>query len=370
MKYYIIAGEASGDLHGANLMKAIVQLDASAEFRFWGGDQMAQIADGLVRHYREIAYMGFIEVIRHLPTILKSLTACKEDILEFRPDALVLIDYPGFNLRIAKWARSQDLNVQYYISPQVWAWKAHRAEIICRAANQLYVILPFEKGFYADRGLEVEYVGHPLLDAIANYEPASDFRSRNGIPETKKLVAVLPGSRKQEVNILLPTMMSLARRHPRHHFVVAGVSTLPKTIYQNHLAELKNVFLIFDQTYDLLSEADSAVVTSGTATLETALFKVPQVVCYRGGVLNYLIARRIVNIEYISLVNLIAEKPVVKELVQHDFTPDKLHEAFLEIQDADHRNKIMQDYHSLITTLGNAGASERTAEFIFNSLCL
>ena len=368
MRYYLIAGEASGDLHGSNLMRAIKDIDPDAKFRFWGGDQMAAVGDGLVRHFRDIAYMGFIEVIRHLPTIVKGLSACKEDILQFDPHALILIDYPGFNLRIAKWARSKNLNVQYYISPQVWAWKAHRAESICEASNRLYVILPFEKKFYADRNLEVEYVGHPLLDAIAQFKPNENFRTEHDIPTEKNLVAILPGSRKQEVNILLPTMLSAARQHPDKTFVVAGVSSLSQDIYQGHFDQLKNVHLVIDCTYDLLAESHSAIVTSGTATLETALFNVPQVVCYRGNAINYMIARRIVDIDYISLVNLIADKPIVQELVQNDFTPEKLALAFSQIAEGLQRKKMKEEYAKLRDVLGNAGASSTTARLIWESV--
>ncbi|MBX2816098.1 MAG: lipid-A-disaccharide synthase [Saprospiraceae bacterium] len=369
MKYYLIAGEASGDLHGSNLMKALVKHDPEASFRFWGGDRMQEVADELVTHYRDIAFMGFVEVLKNIGLILKGISKCKEDILQFAPDALILIDYPGFNLRIAKWASKQGLNVQYYISPQVWAWKSHRAKQIANWSQNLFVILPFEEQFYQERGLKATFVGHPLLDAVATYTP-SDLHMQMEERHTgseKPIVALLPGSRKQEVSIMLTIMLMAARDFPDYHFVIAGVSTLPNRIYKDAMAQ-QDVGLVVDQTYDLLHRASFALVTSGTATLETALFGVPQIVCYKGGILNYLIAKQIVNVPYISLVNLILDEPLVEELVQHDLTVRQLRSSLEQLLKPQTQEKLREGYDRLRIILGNQGTSERVAQEIISSL--
>ena len=364
MKYYLIAGEASGDLHGSNLICALRMQDEAADIRCWGGDLMETAGGVLVKHYRDLAFMGFVEVIRNLGTILKNLAFCKSDIELFAPDVLVLIDYPGFNLRVARWAHQRGIKVVYYISPQVWAWKESRVKAIKRDVDKMLVILPFEQAFYQRWQFPVEYVGHPLVEVISRFRaPASLFPG-------EQVVAVLPGSRRQEITAKLPVMLETARRFPQYRFVVAGAPSIEGTFYQTLLKDYPNTAIVYNQTYALLSEAKAAMVTSGTATLETALFGVPEVVCYRGNRISYLIAKRLIRIRFISLVNLIMDREVVKELIQDELTADNL-ERELEalLHDPARRSRLAADYEALRGLLYPAGnASSNAAASIIRFL--
>lgn len=369
MKYYLIAGEASGDLHGANLMAALKEKDAAAEFRFWGGDLMSEIGGDPIKHYKELAFMGFVEVVVNLRTILKNITLCKKDITSYQPDVIIFIDYPGFNLRIAKWARQRGFATHYYISPQIWAWKEGRIKDIKRDVDQMYVILPFEKDFYEKKHqFPVHFVGHPLIDAIAKRPlvDAKQFRSKHNLDE-RPIIALLPGSRKQEISKMLAVMLSVTKSYPEHQFVIAGAPSQDASFYQTFLKN-SNIKLILNETYDLLSLATAALVTSGTATLETALYKVPQVVCYKGSRISYEIGKRVINLKYISLVNLILDKPVVTELIQTEFNTKKLKEELDKILDEYHRAVLFLEYFDLENVLGGKGASEKTAALIISSL--
>ena len=370
MKYYIIAGEASGDLHGSNLIKALMNIDVNAEIRAWGGDLMEEQGAEVVKHYRDLAFMGFLEVLLNLRTILKNLSFCKHDIEKFNPDCIIFIDYPGFNLRIAKWARKNGFKTKYYISPQIWAWKENRIRAIKRDVDDMYVILPFEKSFYEDKhDYPVEFVGHPLIDAIYSRKQVDEyqFRAENELSE-KPIIALLPGSRKQEVRKMLKIMLTLVDEFPSHQFVIGGAPGLARSFY-NPYTRNSEVHLVYNKTYDLLSVSTAAVVTSGTATLETALFKVPEVVCYKGSWLSYQIGKRLVkNIEYISLVNLIMAKPVVTELIQNEMNPVRLKQEVLLLLDDYERTKFFMNYYDLEKALGGRGASQKVAEFIYNSI--
>jgi lipid-A-disaccharide synthase len=369
MKYYIIAGEASGDLHGSNLMKALYEKDPSAEIRFWGGDLMQNVGGTLVKHYRELAFMGFIEVIMNLKTILNNIKICKKDIEAFQPDAIIFIDYPGFNMRIATWAKERNIPTHYYISPQIWAWKENRIKAIKRDVDHMYVILPFEKNFYEKiHHFPVHFVGHPLIDAIANRVEVSDatFRTENQLSE-KPIIALLPGSRKQEIAKMLSVMLSVVKDFPEYQFVIAGAPSQEYEFYQTFLTN-ENVKFISNKTYDLLSHAQAALVTSGTATLETALFNVPEVVCYKGSWISYQIAKRIITLKYISLVNLIMDREVVKELIQEELNSKNLKVELAKILHPENRNQLSIAYANLKQSLGGEGASKKTAELIVNSL--
>jgi lipid-A-disaccharide synthase len=369
MKYYIIAGEASGDLHGSNLIKALYHEDPQAEIRFWGGDLMQQAGGTLVKHYRDLAFMGFIEVVFNLKAILSNIQFCKKDIEEFAPDALIFIDYPGFNMRIAQWAKIKGVPTHYYISPQIWAWKENRIKAVKRDFDHLYVILPFEKEFYEQKHhFPVHFVGHPLIDAIHSRQALdkATFIAQNQLDD-KPIIAVLPGSRKQEISKMLGVMLSVVNTFKDYQFVIAGAPSQPKEFYQSFLQN-KNVHFVANQTYDLLSHASAALVTSGTATLETALFKVPEVVCYKGSWASYQIAKRIITLKYISLVNLIMDAPVVTELIQDDCNTQKLIQELQKILEPANREKLMQQYDELETQLGGLGASKKTAQLIVRSL--
>lgn len=360
MRYYVIAGEASGDLHASNLVKALKRQDPDCAFRGWGGDLMEAAGTTIVKHYRDLAFMGFIEVIRNLPVILKNLRFCKEDILAYKPDALLLVDYPGFNLRIAKWAHAQGIKVIYYISPQVWAWKESRVKGIKASVDKMLVILPFEKEFYNKWGYDVEYVGHPLVEVVesARMQPMLPFSD-------KPVVAILPGSRGQEVALKLPVMLQVSNRFPAYQFVLAKAPSLDDDYYKPFLEGYPHVQSIRGNTYGLLNQAKAALVTSGTATLETALFGVPEVVCYKGSSISYEIAKRLIKVPYISLVNLIMDKPVVKEMIQHDMNAKNVGDELERLlSDANYREQIIADYTSLKHILqqggdasGNAAAS-------------
>lgn len=370
MTYYLIAGEASGDLHASNLMKALKQEDTTANFRCWGGDLMEAAGGNLVKHYRELAFMGFWEVIKNLRTITKNLDFCKADIAEFKPDVLILIDYSGFNLRIAEWAKTADFKVFYYISPQVWASRQNRVYKIKKWVDRMFVILPFEQDFYEQFDMKVDFVGHPLLDAIVDFQ-AKEVATKVYV-NSKPIIALLPGSRKQEIEIVLKIMLSVVKEFKEYQFVVAVAPSIPIAFYQSIFKEAsiseKEVFLASNQTYALLNQAKAAIVTSGTATLETALFEVPQVVCYKGSWLTYQIAKRIIKVPYISLVNLIADRPLVKELLQNDLTPAHLKEALNIILNNKKRIELITEYRAIKTQLGNAGASKRTAKLMMNYL--
>lgn len=368
MKYYIISGEASGDMHGANLISEIKKKDNSIEFRGWGGDKMEAQGMKLVKHYRELAFMGFAEVLMNLRTILGNLKFCKKDILSFKPDAVILIDYPGFNLRIAEFLHEQGIKVFYYISPQVWAWKQSRVKKIKKVVDHLFVILPFEKPFYEKFDYQVDFVGNPLLDEISNFKKkyqAEDFRKNNKLDE-KPIIALLPGSRTQEINTKLPLMLSVIDKNPTYQFVIAGAPSQSKEIYHQHIEGRKNVTLLFGKTYPLLLNAHAGLITSGTATLETALFKVPQVVCYKANPISYSIAKRLVKIKFISLVNLVMDREIVKELIQHELTSDNINHELNKILEGKGRDDMMNDYDNLIEKLGGEGASANTAELIIN----
>ena len=372
MRYYIIAGEASGDLHGSNLIKEIKKLDASASIRCWGGDMMHEAGAEIVKHYRDLAFMGFIEVVMNLGTIMRNLAFCKKDIKEFKPDTLILIDYPGFNLRISEWAKKQGIRVIYYISPQVWAWKESRVKKIKECVDKMLVILPFEKAFYAKWNYEVEYVGHPLVEvvdkAMADIQPVHPG-SQSPL-NLKNIIALLPGSREQEVAKKLPIMLEVSRHFPDHHFIIAKAPSLPDTFYEHFIRPHPNVRAIRNKTYELLMQSKAALVTSGTATLETALFGVPQVVCYKGSNISYQIARRLVKVKYISLVNLIMDKPVVKELIQNDLTPANVkHELQKILSDTNAILQLKKDYACLKQLLSEGGhASSKAAKSIVKFL--
>ncbi|MEO6253502.1 MAG: lipid-A-disaccharide synthase [Ferruginibacter sp.] len=384
MKYYIIAGEASGDLHGSNLIKELKKRDTAANIRCWGGDKMEAAGATLVKHYKELAFMGFLEVIKNLRTILKNIKVCKKDVLQYKPTALILIDYPGFNLRIAKWAKEQRITVIYYISPQVWAWKENRVKLIRNCVDKMLVILPFEKDFYKKWNYEVEYVGHPLVEVVAEFGIRNqelglnnaDSLLPNSLPPlagpipNSNIIALLPGSRQQEILKKLPIMLEVAKHFPNYQFVVAKAPGLDEHFYAELLAPYKNVSSVVNKTYDLLVRSKAALVTSGTATLETALFAVPEVICYKGSAFSYQIAKRLIKIKFIGLVNLIMDKEVVKELIQDELTVENLkYELNLLLTDEAKQLQLQKDYASLKALLSQGGhASANAAEHIYNYL--
>lgn len=370
MKYYIIAGEASGDLHGSNLIKALRKEDAEANIRCWGGDLMEKAGGTLAMHYKELAFMGFLEVVVNLRKIFKNIAFCKDDIALFKPDVVLFIDFSGFNLRIAAWAKQKGYRTNYYISPQVWASREGRIHKIKASIDSMYVILPFEKQFYEEKhNFPVNFVGHPLLDAIESKAPveAAEFRKEHGLDPHKKIIALLPGSRKQEVEKMLAVMLSVTPSFPEYQFVIAGAPSLDNSFYDRFLKNAQ-VHYVTNQTYALLSCAHAALVTSGTATLETALFKVPQVVCYKGSWVSYQIAKRIITLTYISLVNLIMDREVVVELIQDKLTTKALKEELNAILSGPKRETIIKDYEILEQKLGGTGASETAAKMIVASL--
>ncbi|RAJ10839.1 lipid-A-disaccharide synthase [Chitinophaga skermanii] len=361
MKYYIIAGEASGDLHGSNLVKQMKLQDPAADIRAWGGDLMEQAGAKVVKHYRELAFMGFVEVVMNLRTIMKNLDTCKKDILAFKPDVLVLIDYPGFNIRIAEWAKQQGFKTVYYISPQVWAWKEGRVKKIKECVDEMLCILPFEQAFYKKWNFDVQYVGHPLIEVV------QEAKANNHVPpfSDKPIIALLPGSRKQEVTKKLPIMLTMARYFPEYQFIVAQAPSLDDSFLQQFTNAYPNVSTVKNQTYALLLQSRAALVTSGTATLETALFGVPEVVCYKGSPISYMLAKNFIKVKYISLVNLIMDKLVVTELIQHDLTEEKLlKELTLLLKDEAKQQQLKADYAQLWTLLGEGGASAKAAKAV------
>jgi lipid-A-disaccharide synthase len=358
MKYYIIAGEASGDLHGSNLIKEIKHLDPAASIRAWGGDLMKDAGASLVKHYRNLAFMGFLEVIKNLPTILQNIKFCKQDIEAWQPDVLVLIDYPGFNLRIADWAKKHGCKVVYYIAPQVWAWKENRVKKMKLCIDKMFCILPFEKDYFKNKwNWDVTYVGHPLLRVIESFKSTTPL-----VTENKKVIALLPGSRKQEIVKMLPIMLSVTPHFPAYTFMVAQAPGQDAPFYNRFLMGYANVTLIKNSTYDLLSIADAALVTSGTATLETALFKVPEVVCYKTSKFSYQIAKWLVKIKFISLVNLIMDKEIVQEIIQENLTEQHLTTALRNITENEAKRKEVMDNYQMLHTLLAAGGGEASAK--------
>lgn len=371
MKYYVIAGEASGDLHGSNLIRELKKLDPSASIRCWGGDKMKEAGGDLVKHYRDLAFMGFTEVLMNLRTILRNLKFCKEDILQYKPDALILVDYPGFNLRIAKWAKETGLfanthgKLIFYISPQVWAWKENRVKMMKECIDKMLVILPFEKDYFKNKwDWEVEYVGHPLVEVIEKHKTeAGPGSAKTGKPQ----IALLPGSRRQEIAKKLPIMLGVSSHFPDYQFTVAQAPAVEDEFYHAFTSQYPNVDIARNKTYDLLFRADAALVTSGTATLETALFAVPEVVCYKGSSISYQIAKRVIRVKYISLVNLIMDKLVVKELIQHELTVENLNRELKELLTNQERiTTLKKDYADLKKLLSQGGnASAKAAHSIY-----
>ena len=362
MKYYLVAGEASGDLHGANLMKALKAEDGETVFRYFGGDKMQAEGGELVKHYADMAFMGFTEVVLNVRTIFKNLKACKDDILYWKPDVLVLIDFPGFNLKIAAFAKAHGIKVCYYISPKVWAWNQKRVLKIKKVVDHMFCILPFEVDFYREWGMHVDYVGNPLLDEIDQFYADADFRSNNNLG-SQKIIALLPGSRKQEIERLLPVMLSITENYPDYTFAIAAAPTFSESYYHQFIGT-KKVHLLFNNTYNLLNIAHAAIVASGTATLETALFKVPQVVVYKGGAISIAIARMLVKIKFISLVNLIVNKKIVTELIQEDCNPEQVNLELQVILDGQGRTEMLHNYNELLSLMGKPGASAKTAGLI------
>ena len=372
MKYYIIAGEASGDLYGSNLIKEIKKIDSKATFRAWGGDLMNLEDVKLVRHYKDHNYMGFAEVIWNLRTILKNITFCKEDIKKYNPDALILIDFPGFNMRIAKYFNKSSFPILYYIAPQVWAWKEKRVELIKKYVDSLYVILPFEKEFFKKHGIETTYHGHPLLEHIINFKkdkstPKLDFIKTNNLNPKRPIIALIPGSRKQEIIKKLPIMLNAVSSYSENYNIVIAGMNMHKAIYQS-ISYNYNVNIVYEDTYNLLNLSSFALVTSGTATLETAFFNVPQVVCYKANWISYSIAKSLVKIKFISLVNLILDYESVKELIQNDLNNIKLKEELRKIINMSHSNSIKNDYKKLISKCKGEDVSKNIAQSMLKTL--
>jgi lipid-A-disaccharide synthase len=372
MKYYIVAGEPSGDLHASNLMKELLIIDSTIQFQFWGGDLMEQVAKQKPRkHIKDLAFMGFVEVLKNIRTIFRNIKFCKQDILRFKPDVLVLVDYPGFNLRIADWAKQQGIRVIYYISPTIWAWKENRVEIVKRSIEKMFVILPFEVAVYKKHHYNADYVGHPLLDAIeqekSKLPTREDFTLENKLGD-KPIIAVLPGSRKQEIERMLSIMLNVVGDFQEYQFVIAGTTNLPKEAYSNAIQ--MGIKVVFNQTYALMQHAHAGIIKSGTSTLESALFRLPQVVCYKGGAVSYSIARLVVGnrVKYISLPNLILDRPVVKELIQSELTASNLKNELKSILAGKKREEMLGNYDELIQLLGNSGASKKVAQLMYNHL--
>lgn len=364
MKYYIIAGEASGDLHASNLIKELKIVDTNANFRCWGGDLMQEQGANIIKHYKDLAFMGFAEVLLNIRTIFRNISFCKTDISNYQPDVLILVDYPGFNLRIAKWAKLRGIKVYYYISPQIWAWKKSRVHQIKKYVDKMFVILPFEKDFYAQFNYPVDFVGHPLLDAIKN-KPKTDFTqfcNENKLTH-QPIIALLPGSRKQEVSKVLPIMLSITDKFKNYQFVIAKAPSITNEFY-NDIIKDSTVSIINNQTYNLLQQSTAALVTSGTATLETALLNIPQVVCYKGNPISFQIAKSVIRVKYISLVNLIVNKEIVKELIQKELNTTNLIEKLTEIITPNYRDTLLKNYEELRVKLGGGGASKKTAKLI------
>ena len=374
MRYYIIAGEASGDLHGSNLIKGIRQVDPSAQIRCWGGDLMKEAGAELVKHYKEGAIMGFVEVVANLGKLATNLRNCKEDVLAYNPDVLILIDYPGFNFRIAEFANKKGIRIFYYIAPKVWAWKEKRVHRLKKFVDRLFIIFPFEIEYFKKWGIDAIYNGNPLLDSVDNHPSATETReqfcTRTGIDPNKKTIALLAGSRRGEIKYLLPRMIQVAQRYPSYQFLMACAPSMEKEFYEEIIGnKTGNIKLLFGETYSILRNSDAAIINSGTASLEAALIGVPQVVCYGGNEISYQIAKRVVKLKYISLANLIMDKGLFKELIQHDCTPDKISsELDLLVSDQAYREKMQQDYRDVREVLGGKGASAKVAQAMIDEL--
>ncbi|MDH5597649.1 MAG: lipid-A-disaccharide synthase [Cyclobacteriaceae bacterium] len=365
MKYYLIAGEASGDLHGSNLIYSLQKFDPQSICKGFGGDKMSDAGCEITLHIRELAIMGFTEVLLKLNKIKKNINLCKKDIREFKPDAIILIDFGGFNLKIAKYAQTLNIPVHFYISPKVWAWNTKRAYKIKNLVDKMYVILPFEKEFYKKFDWDVHYVGNPVMDSIAKFVPDSNFMNKHDLPP--QYIALLPGSRKQELKKITPLFLDLIKSRSKDFFVIPAVSSLEKVEYSEY-GKLENAKVIYDDSYNILNNATAAVVTSGTATLETACFNIPQVVVYKAGFLSYHIGKAVIKVNYISLVNLIADKPVVKELIQHDVEINTINRELSQLIDnEEYRNQMRQNYQFVMQVIGNQNASQTTAKLIVDS---
>jgi len=366
MRYYIIAGEASGDLHGSNLIKEIYKLDSNAKIKAWGGDKMQSAGAKIVKHYKKLSFMGFYEVFQNLNTILKNIKFCKKDILNFNPDKIIFIDYPGFNMRIAKWAKKNKFNTNYYIAPQIWAWNEKRINNIRDNIDNLYVILPFEKKYFERKhNFPVKFLGHPLLDSIKEFKKseAKDFFEKHKLNNQKKIISILPGSRKQEIKKILRVMLEVIENFPKYQFVIAGAPSINLEFYQD-IIKNKNVSVIKNETYALLSNSKAALVTSGTATLEAGIFKIPQVVCYKTSFISYFLAKIFVKIKFISLVNLIMDEEIIKELIQSKCSKQNIIKELKKVLDLEKRNNLMSKYDELISLLGSSGSSRRVAKDI------
>ena len=368
MKYYIISGEASGDLQCSQLIHALKKLDSEGDFRAWGGDLMQKEGAVLVKHYRELAFMGFWEVVSHLPTILRNISFCKKDILRYMPDVIIYVDYPGFNLRIAKWAKNKGFKNHYYISPQVWAWKENRIKQMKATLDSLYVILPFEKNYFEQKhNFPVHYVGHPLMDKLSKYSRDPKFCEKNNLTPKKPIIALLPGSRLQEIRKMLPLFNKIAAKFKKFQFVVAGAPGIDPKQYTQFMKS-NSLNFVHEKTYQLLLNSCAALVTSGTATLEAALLKIPQLVCYKCSPITYWIGKKVIRLKYISLVNLILEKEAVVELIQNDCTYEKLVVELETLLQKSSLEKMNQNYILLKEKIGGRGASEKTAKLIFDSI--
>ena len=366
MRYYIIAGEASGDLHGSNLIREIYQLDRNAKIKAWGGDKMQNAGAKIVKHYRELSFMGFYEVLKNLKTILKNIKFCKKDILDFNPDKIIFIDYPGFKLMIAKWAKKNNFNTNYYIAPQIWAWNESRINAIKNDIDNLYVILPFEKKYFEEKhNFSVKFLGHPLLDSINQYHKSKkeDFFNKHKLSNKKEIISILPGSRRQEIKKILGVMLEVIEDFPNYQFVIAGAPNIDLNFYQN-IIQKKSVIVIENETYALLSNSKASLVTSGTATLEASIFKIPQVVCYKTSFISYFFAKIFVKIKFISLVNLIMEKEIIKELIQSKCSKQNIIKELKIVLDLEKRHNLMSKYDKLISLLGSSGSSKRVAKDI------
>lgn len=374
MKYYMIAGEASGDLHGSNLIKGIKEVDPAAQIRCWGGDLMREAGGDLVKHYKEGAIMGFVEVVANLGKISRNLNDCKKDILDYKPDVVVLIDYPGFNFRIAEFAKNNGLRVFYYIAPKVWAWKEKRVHRLKKFVDKLFIIFPFEIEYFKKWGIDTVYRGNPLLDSVDNYSRASEtkeeFITRTKLESGKENVALLAGSRKGEIKYLLPRMIEVAKRYPDLQFLMACAPSMEREFYEKIIGkQCSNIKLLFGDTYSILRHSDAAIINSGTASLEAALIGVPQVVCYGGNEISYQIAKRVVKLKYISLANLIMDRGLFKELIQHDCTPTLIsQELEMLLHNCDYRAKMKQDYAEVREVLGGKGASAKVAQAMCEEL--
>ena len=365
MKYYIIAGEASGDLYGSKLIDEIFSIDKKAEIRFWGGDNMIKSGGYNVKHIKELAFMGFYEVLKNIVTIIRNINFCKNDIKEFNPDKIIYIDYPGFNLKICKWAKNNGYKNYYYISPQIWAWKENRIKTIKNNIDKLFVIFPFEKEYYQKKfNMEVEFYGHPLIEQIDNFNSSKEFLKKNKITKEREIISLLPGSRSQEINSMLPIFLTLKKHYSNYELIVAGVKNVNKSVYQP--AKDLDVKVIYNQTYDLLYHSKIAIVTSGTASLECALFNVPQIVCYKTSSISYFIGKSLVNISFISLVNIILKKATVKELIQNDLTEKNLVNELSNLLNYNGVSDIINEYSKIYSMLSIKGTSKKIATSIIN----